>query len=662
MKNSGTTVRALSLGLLLGLCALTAHAQNAENSMTNAADSTGGNAAEGHIQRSSVNLLVNVREPSGFPVEGTATITVSCPLEGFRHSAPSVNSGIVTFNAMPAGDCDIKVEAPGYKTATDRTTVPPSVSAFNQNVFIYLHPASEAGSASARPNISPALMKEIDKSMEALRKDKFDDAQKHLAKAMQISPNNADVYYLMGDLALKQKNQTAAEQNFQRAVSLNPGQLRSLMALGQLQAQMNQPAPAIQTLKQALQLDGSSWRTNFYLATAYAQHGEYDKAQQYADRAVQLGGDGAGGSTHTMLGQILAAQGNKAGAREEFETVLSKYPNDPSAEIAKTHLANLDKAPGVSASARTGTGGPMAGGSNSTGSDLETVNAASSVALPGSAVHAAWAPPNVDEVTPGVAPDVACSVNDVVKQAAMASDRTLQNFEKFLATEHIEHQELDADGVPKHIRTHDFTYLIFVEKDKDGSVFLNEKRDGGTGVESFPTSLATLGLMGLGVDVFQPGFAHALDFKCEGLGQWRGKAAWIVHFSQKPDQKSWLRLWETKTQTVEIPLKGRVWVAASSFDVLHLETDLREPVKTLELERDHLSIDYGLVDFPKGKTQLWLPWDAEMYMELHGHRYHHKHTLTDYAIFAVDVNNDVKAPKNVPTETPEDPEKKTPQP
>jgi len=46
--------------------------------------------------------------------------------------------------------------------------------------------------------------------------------------------------------------------------------------------------------------------------------------------------------------------------------------------------------------------------------------------------------------------------------------------------------------------------MVFIEHAKDGLVFLDEKRDGGTGTDSFPTSLATVGLVSLGVDVFIP--------------------------------------------------------------------------------------------------------------------------------------------------------------
>jgi len=55
-------------------------------------------------------------------------------------------------------------------------------------------------------------------------------------------------------------------------------------------------------------------------------------------------------------------------------------------------------------------------------------------------------------------------------------------------------------------------------------------------------------------------------------------------------------------------------------------------MKELELSRDHLVIDYGPVNFEHGQTQLWLPWHADMYLELHGHRYHHRHTLSNYAV------------------------------
>jgi hypothetical protein len=104
--------------------------------------------------------------------------------------------------------------------------------------------------------------------------------------------------------------------------------------------------------------------------------------------------------------------------------------------------------------------------------------------------------------------------------------------------------------------------------------------------------------------------------------------------------------WRNNRGTFPVALKGRVWVAANSYDLLHIETDLREPIPQLELDRDHLIIDYGPVKFDHGKTSLWLPWYAELYMQVHGKRYHHRHTLTNYALFSVDTNHQIDAPKD----------------
>ena len=157
--------------------------------------------------------------------------------------------------------------------------------------------------------------------------------------------------------------------------------------------------------------------------------------------------------------------------------------------------------------------------------------------------------------------------------------------------------------------------------------------------------MATQGLAALALSVFDPSYEGDLTYKCEGLGTWRGQAVWRLRFEQKQEVKSRIRMWTNSRGTYAIPLKGRVWIGASSYDVLHIETDLREAVKEIELTRDHLLIDYGPVKFEKSGTTLWLPWDAEMFMELHGKRYHHTHTLRNYMLFSVDSAGTVSKPK-----------------
>ncbi len=595
------------------------------------------------VQSSASNLYVSVREPNGLPLSESAIVNLSCPMVNVHLSGPTKDTALVAFSHIPAGDCLIDVDAPGYKVAHERALVADSLTARNQYVYVYLHPASEIGAPAARPKISLNVLKEIDKSTEAMHKNHPDDARKHLLKAADNAPQNPDVQYLLGTLEVSQNNLSAASARFEKAIALYPTHEHALLALGTLQLKNNHLPEAVATLECAVQANTLSYRAQYFLAAAYLQQREYAKAQPHAEKAIALGANKIP-MAHTLLGEILSGAGDRDGARREFELVLHDYPNDAAATTAKGDLADLDKpagAPTSSAHASAAAASPA----------LEAPPSLDLIAASGP-----WGPPSVDSSKPGVVSDVACSAADVVRLAGQASTVQLENFEKFMATERIEHEEIDRNGNAGHVRAHDFSYLVFIDHDRSGQVFLKESRDGGTGVDSFPTSLATMGLMGLGVSIFNPGFASALDFNCEGLGQWRGKAAWIMYFSQAPAHRSYLRLWQTPRKTVEIPLKGRVWLAASTYEVLHIETDLREPVPELELARDHLVIDYGPVSFQNGKTELWLPWYADMYLELHHHRYHHRHTLTNYSIFGVDTTDKINNPKGVEgTEVPQVP-------
>jgi hypothetical protein len=37
-----------------------------------------------------------------------------------------------------------------------------------------------------------------------------------------------------------------------------------------------------------------------------------------------------------------------------------------------------------------------------------------------------------------------------------------------------------------------------------------------------------------------------------------------------------------------------------------------------------------------------------MYLELHGRRYHHNHTLSNFSLFAVDTSDKINLPKEAP--------------
>ena len=600
----------------------------------------GGRGPTPSLMDSPVTVVVSVRESNGMPLPGNAFVKLYSNFSGVHMTAPTQDGSNATFPSIQGGEYEIEVSSTGYKTASEHASVMGGGSNFL--VFIYLHPESEVAPTSGSggpPIVTPKLQSEIDKGMENLRREKYDAAREHFEKAAKMAPANPDVQYLLGLLEYRQQHLEEAQVKFQNALAIYPSHERSLVALGELLMRAGKPAEAAESLQKAYEINGAEWRTLVLLAGAYAVQKDYDKAAPHAVRAAELAKN-ASPAPRLLLGRIRAAQGKQMEAKQAFNAVIHDFPGDPAVSEAKRELAALDTPPATLVSAIT----------RSTAAAPSTPSPNPLPALP--LIVRPWAPPDIDAKEYPVVQDVSCSLDEVMARAHQRTATQLGNYEKFMATERVEHQEVDANGVAGPTRSHDFNYLVFVERPKKGYVFLEETRDGGENLGAFPTALASKGLVALGVYIFDPQYQPDLNYRCEGLGQWRGQPAWEIRFEQRREVPSRIRSWRNEHGTFAIPLKGRVWLSANSYDVLHIETDLREPQRQIELNRDHLVIDYGPVQFEHAKTSLWLPWHAELFMELHGKRYHHRHTLTNYSLFSVDTTHALSSTKSKQTDEP----------
>lgn len=580
-----------------------------------------------------VDVVVSVREPSGLPLAESATVKLDAQNGGTHFTQETKDDSTARFNQIRGGDYDIEVSASGYKTVKEHASVYTGATICTLYVYVHSENEAEAPILPKRAAMTPHLQEQIDRGLGRMRRKEFDEARTQFLKAAKMAPGNPDVLYLLGTVENAEEHLDAAREQFQAALAINPSHERSLLALGELELRTGNPASAAQILEKVYQTSGADWRTHMLLANAYTQEKEYDKALPHALKVIDLTKQNAA-PAWMVLAQINLARGNTDAAKSAFETVVQSFPRDPAVTEAKTQLTALEKNP----------------------TPVEAVSAPFPVAVVLPPVMARpWAPPDIDSKEYPAVQDVSCSEKDLVERTQKRIQNQLENFERFLATEHIEHQEINADGAPGLVREKDFTYLVFIQHPKKGMTFLEERRDGGVGTDAFPTSLATVGLTSLGVNVFDPSYEKGLTYQCEGLGSWRGKATWRLRFEQKKGVPSQIRLWRNNHGTYHIPLKGRVWIDASSYDVLHIETDLREPVNDIFLTRDHLMVDYGPVKFARSGTSLWLPWNAEMFLELHSKRYHHTHALRNYMLFSVDTSDTISKPKETTEEDNEHP-------
>jgi hypothetical protein len=96
-----------------------------------------------------------------------------------------------------------------------------------------------------------------------------------------------------------------------------------------------------------------------------------------------------------------------------------------------------------------------------------------------------------------------------------------------------------------------------------------------------------------------------------------------------------------------VPLKGRAWIAADSFQIVRLETQMVAPLEEIKLAADSTVIEYGPVHFAERNLDLWLPQSAEVYSDWKGRRMHRRHSFSQFVLFSVDDDQKISGPKDV---------------
>ena len=586
----------------------------------------------GMIGANAVELEISVRDAHGNIIEVPAVVHLTSVGTKYNGISSSQNLTPARFHQVMMGEYQIEVTCPGFEKSKQLFLL--DITYGGMPIYVYLVPESNSNkAASATPAVMlpPQFRSDLERGIEDLRKGHYSSAQKTFTKLLPKTHDNPDVLYNLGLAELGLQHDDLARGYFQRVLATDPNHELALVSLGRMELRNGSPATAVPLLDKAASAGATSWRTDFELATGDLKLNRLSEAESAASRAVRLAKNQSAAPAY-LLGQIQYAAGKRSYARLTWESMLKDFPSDPLTEQARKNLAQLDfTKDSVPPSSAANVPGPAV---------VESARVA--------VAEHPWAPPDIDDVAPDVAPDVRCNTETVLDQALNRMKSRLLDLEKFTATERIEQREIDRYGWPGPVKSREFSYIVLVYPMKKDSIYVEESRNGSTGTSGMDAAIITTSLNALGINILQPYYRDRFNYSCEGLAHVRGFAAWQVHFVQKPDVHDGVRSWKTNRKTYDIPIKGRIWISSLNFSVLRVETDLREPLKDLQLTRDHLLVDYGPVDFASQSTQLWLPWSADMFTELQGKRYHDKHSLTDYLLFAVDTSQKVGKPPDDP--------------
>ena len=575
-------------------------------------------------------VVVSVREASGGTVENLVTVHLYTQRQQLYSSA-TMNAGSIRFEGVPLGTYIVEATSPGYASAREEIEL--MLGNDQRQVLLSLRAASDSSGkpvAPGPPLLVPKIQKELARGLEELRANHLDEARKHLSSAARLAPLHPDVNYLLGLLATKSGDPVGARKSFEKAISEYPNHAHALLALGEQLLQQGDLSGAKTYLDRAVAAAPSMWRSYLMLAHLFLRVGDFGEAQRNAERALELGKSDAN-SARLVLAKALVGQEKKDQAVLTLQAFLDAKPIDSESTAARRLLDGLSK---------TALSSSQAG-------SVEIVAASDPAPLPSPLpAPAGWLPPSVDDAIPPVEAGVACDLSTVLSRVGKRVVEFTRAVDHFTATEHFEHQILDAQGIAKLSESRKFNYLVSIQEVRPGYINVDEYRNGSTGYEMFPGGIATVGLSSI-VLMFHPVNVNDYEFSCEGLGTWQGTHAWQLYFHHKDAARSPIRTYRISGRIYPVPLKGRAWIAAGSSQVLRIETDLRAPLPEIKLLAEHLALDYGPVRFKSRNVQLWLPAVSDIYFDFRGVRIHRRHSFTDFLLFSIEDKQKIESPREL---------------
>jgi tetratricopeptide (TPR) repeat protein len=154
--------------------------------------------------------------------------------------------------------------------------------------------------------------------------------------ALKLSPDYSEAHTNLGHELLKTGRLDEAFENLTKASTLKPGIADTEADLGLLFAARGVYSEARQHLEQSLQAGSANAETESNLCFVLHHLGHMDAAVTHCKAALVINRDFA--SAHFNLGNIYAAQGQKAAAAKEFTRVLAADPTNSASRAALDQL------------------------------------------------------------------------------------------------------------------------------------------------------------------------------------------------------------------------------------------------------------------------------------------------------------------------------------
>ena len=469
--------------------------------------------------------------------------------------------------------------------------------------------------------IAAKARKEYHQACAVLKNKNVVDAERHLRRAVKEDLKYSAAWVTLGQVLVTQGRNDEARSACVHGTIAHPRYVPAFLCLADIAARAHVWDEVLKLSGRAIELDPSANAVAYeYHAAANLNLHNLAGAEKSGLRAVAIDKDHRESRVHFVLAQIYEAKGDATNEAVQLREYLKYSGSADDIAMVEQYLSNLE--------GRTASNGNV---DLSLGSRLDG-SFRSSMGEVG--------PPDIDAVIPPVVSGT-CPLTEILKKTSNRTLDLIESLQHFSASERIEQSDIDKNGRRRNSTAQEINYVVQIERNSYGYPSVREYRSASTGPQQ--RSVMDSGTAAFAL-IFHPAHLENFDFRCEGLTELEGSAAWQVHFEESADPNKAFTAIRIGGSVYLPKFKGRAWITISSYDVMRIETDLVAPIPNINLQREHQVINYAPVEFLKRHVRLWLPESTSLYIAYRGRQYERVHRFSQFQLFLVDSAEAVKEP------------------
>jgi Flp pilus assembly protein TadD len=241
--------------------------------------------------------------------------------------------------------CELRAALPGFVSSTVSMRVEDDATVVHVPPIVLTRLGGVEGATVSVTSMSaPAeARKAYEKAHKAGSEKKFDEAIKELNKAVQIYPQYAVAWSLMGEIHRLQNQFDLAKKEYAQALAADSKFVSPYFGLAAMAIVENKWTDAAQLTDQLITLNPFAYpMAYFFNAAANYNLGKLDLAEQSARKFQQMDSAHSRPDIALLLGNILAAKHQYAEAAQLYRNFLAVKPDAPNAEEVRKEAQRLE--------------------------------------------------------------------------------------------------------------------------------------------------------------------------------------------------------------------------------------------------------------------------------------------------------------------------------